>query len=154
MSGLVGQALAKAAHPIVRSADPDGRGLLIAEIEAAVLAAGIEIGGKSSRQVLGTAINNAQDLFKWVSENRWRWIEPVVPAGPGLSAFALAEEAYLVAIRHDPDQKGLHYEKLKQLLLETGVIIRGANPGKTLYSALLNAKQWFEWVSSGTFRWK
>jgi hypothetical protein len=154
MAGLVGQALAKAVHPVVRAADPSGAGMLLADIEAAATAAGIEIGGRSPRQVLGTEINNAQDLYKWVSENRWRWIEPVVPPGPGLSGIALAEEAYIVAMRHDPEGKGIRYNRLMDLLVADGVIIRGANPGRTMYSALLQASDWFEWVSSATFRWK
>ena len=42
----------------------------------------------------------------------------------------------------------------RELLLDDGVIIRGTNQGKTVFSALSAAKRWFEWTSSGTFTWK
>lgn len=151
---LAGRDLALASHPVCRDADPEQQGFLIGELETVVTRAGIRIGGKTSRQTLGTAINLAQDLFEWVEGGRWRWIEPKIPKGPGLSGRALAEEAYLVATLHDPDRNGLHYEAIKRLLIEERVVIKGTNPGHTTYSALSNAKQWFEWVSSGTFRWK
>jgi hypothetical protein len=154
VTGLVGRPLAVAAHPICRAADPGQSGLSIGEFEAAVLASGIEINGKDRRQVLGTAINGAQDLYEWIPSGRWRWIERVPSKGAGLSSVALAEEAYMLAIRHDPDRQGLHYEALKRHLLDSGVIIRGANPGKTLFSALQRADKWFDWSPGGIFTWK
>ncbi len=151
---LVGRQLAQVAHRILEEADPEQRGLTIAECEAALLSAGIEIGGRVPRQVLGTALNNSQDLFEQAPGYRWRWIVPVpLPAG-GLSGLALAEEAYILAMKHDPGRKGLHFERLKQLLLENGVTIRGTNPGRTLFGSLQAADQWFEWIARGTFRWK
>lgn len=152
--GLTGRALALAAHPVCRVADADQHGLPIADLEAAVLAGGIVIGGKVPRQALVTALNSSQDLFEWVKPGRWRWIEPVEARGAGLSGRALAEEAYRLAILRDPDRKGLHYEALKKMLLDDGVIIRGTNPGRTLFGSLQTADRWFEWMSSGTFRWK
>jgi hypothetical protein len=154
LTALVGRALALAAHPVCRTTDPDLRGLIIAEVEAALIASGIEIGGKTPRQVLGTALNNSQDLFDQAPGSRWRWIEPVASRGEGLSGLALAEEAYPVAMRLDPDRAGLHYESLKTALIDQGVIIRGTNPGKTMFGSLQAATRWFEWVSSGKFRWK
>lgn len=154
MTALVGRPLAEAAHVVARKADPDQLGLPIGDLEAAVVAANIEIGGKAPRQTLGTAINLAQDLYEWVEGGRWRWIEPKAPKGPGLSGRALAEEAYRIAMLIDPDRKGLHYETIKRLLIEDGVIIKGTNAGHTTFNALNGAKRWFEWVSSGTFRWK
>lgn len=68
--------------------------------------------------------------------------------------MALAEEAYLVLSREDPRREGLHYEEIKRHLVEQGVKIRGGNAGNTLFSALQNATQWFEWVGSGRFRLK
>lgn len=154
MTAFVGRELALAAHPICRAADPDQLGLRIGEVESACLAAGVEIGGITPRQVLGTALNNSQDLFEQAAGGRWRWIEPVPSQGVGLSGLTLAEEAYVVAMREDPERSGMHYERLKQLLIDDGVIIRGTNPGKTLFGSLQAATQWFEWASSGTFRWK
>lgn len=154
MTALVGRALAVAAHPICREADPEQLGLRIADIESALGAANLEIGGVTPRQVLGTALNNSQDLFEQAPGGRWRWIEPVSSKGVGLSGLTLAEEAYVVAMREDPDRVGLHYEKIKQMLVDEGVIIRGTNPGKTVFGSLQAATRWFEWVSSGTFRWR
>ena len=154
MTALVGRALAEAAHPIARNADRGQTELPIGDFEAVVAAAGVEIAGKAPRQTLGSAINPAQDLYDWVEGGRWRRIEPKVPKGPGLSGQALADEAYRVATIHDRDRAGLHCETLKRLLIDEGVIIKGANGGHTLFSALNNAEHWFEWVSSGTFRWK
>jgi hypothetical protein len=140
----VGRALALAAHPVCREADPEQLGLPVADLERLLITAGIEIGGTDPRRVLGTAVNNSQDLFQWVEGGRWRWIERVAPKGAGLSGRARAEEAYRLAMLHDPERRGLHYERLKQMLLDEGVTIRGANPGKTMYSSLLNAERWFE----------
>lgn len=154
MTALVGRDLALAAHPVCRAADPDQRGIPIGEIESAVTSADIEIGGITPRQVLGTALNNSQDLFEQAAGGRWRWIEPVPSKGLGLSGLTLAEEAYVIAMREDPARLGLHYGRLKQFLIDDGVIIRGTNQGKTLFGSLQAATQWFEWVSSGTFRWK
>lgn len=154
MSGLVGRPLAEAVHPVCRDVDPGQGGLRAAEIEAALAAAGVEIGGVTPRQVLGSALNNAQDLFEVAQSSRWRWIEPVERRSAVMSGIALAEEAYRLAMRHDPERLGIHYEMMKSLLLEDGVNIRGGNQGKTVFGSLQNAPQWFEWVASGTFRWK
>lgn len=153
-SGLVGRALALAVHPVCRTADPNQIGLAISALETIVRDSGIEIGGTSPRQVLGTAVNNSQDLFEWVKGGRWRWIEPIESRGSGLSGIALAEEAYWLAMQQDDDRVGIHYGTMKKLLLAHGVIIRGANPGKTLFTSLQNADHLFEWVASGKFRWK
>jgi hypothetical protein len=154
VTALVGRALALAAHPLCRARDPGRAGLVVAEVEAALTSAGIDIGGKTPRQVLGTALNNSQDLFGQAPGSRWVWIEPIAPRGEGLSGLALAEEAYPVAMRLDPSRQGIHYETLKLALLDDGVIIRGTNPGKTMFGSLQGASRWFEWVSSGKFRWK
>lgn len=154
MSGLVGRDLALATHPILRAADPDRVGLKMGPIEEALAAAGVEVGGKTSRQVLGTALNNSQDLFEQASGDRWRWIEPVVAEGPGLSGYALAEEAYRLAMINDPKRQGLHYGVLTKLLLADGVIIRGTNFGKTVFGSLYAADKWFTWSSGGIFTWK
>lgn len=151
---LVGRALALGVHPIARAADPGQAGLPIADLEAAVVAAGIEIGGVRKRQVLGTAVNNSQDLFEWVEGGRWRWIEPRQPQGAGLSGRALAEEAYQLAVKHDPDRRGIDYNEMTKLLQSVGVIIRGTNAGRTVYSAMNGATDWFEWIGRSTFRWK
>lgn len=154
MTALVGRELALASHAICRAADPEQLGLRVAEIEAELVEAGVTIGGREPRTVLGTALNNSQDLFAQAPSNRWRWIEPMPTKGVGLSGFALAEEAYRLAMAHDPKREGIHYEELKRLLLDDGVTIRGTNQGKTLFGSLQAATRWFEWVSSGTFRWK
>jgi hypothetical protein len=48
----------------------------------------------------------------------------------------------------------VHYERIKELLQASGVKIRGGNPGDTVFTALQNANDWFEWTGSGTFRLK
>lgn len=154
MSALVGRALAIAVHQVCRGLDPQQAGASIADIEAAAVANGVEIGGKVPRQTLSSAMNNAQDLFKWVSTGRWTWIEPGSAPTVGLSGLALAEEAYRIAMRSDPERQGLDYEALKALLVEAGVIIKGPSPGRTVYRSLVAAKRWFDLVSSGVFRWK
>jgi hypothetical protein len=154
LTALVGRGLALAAHPVCRAVDPDQIGLVIADVQAALVAAGIEIGGKAPRQVLGTALKDSQDMFDQAPGSRWRWIEPVARRGEGLSGMALAEEAYPVAMGLDPDRQGLHYGTLMLALIDRGVIIRGTNPGQTMFRALNGATRWFEWISSATFRWK
>jgi len=151
---LVGRELALAAHPLCRTADADQAGLTVSEIEALLSQAGVAVGGRDKRKVLQTALNNSQDLFELAPKYKWRWLEPRVAGGEGMSGRALAEEAYRLAISADPGRLGLHYEKIKMLLIEDGIEIRGTNPGKTVFQALNDAKQWFDWVSSGTFRWK
>jgi hypothetical protein len=153
-NGLVGRPLAEAVHDVLRKADPDQAGMTTGAVEAATVASGIEIGGRDHRQVLNSALGNAQDLFEGVPRLLWRWIERVVPAGEGLSGHALAEEAYRLAMNADPSRAGLHYQAIKQLLLDDRVIIRGPNPGRTVYMSLTQAKQWFQWEPSGIFRWK
>jgi hypothetical protein len=154
VTALVGRQLALAAHPVLREHDADRQGLRATEIATLLDDAGIEIGGSEPRSVLGSAMNNARDLFEPAPGSRWLWIEPVEPKGPGLSGRALAEEAYRLAMLHDPTRQGLHYGKLSELLRDEGVIIRGGNPGRTVFASLQQADNWFEWVSSGTFRWK
>lgn len=154
MTELVGRALALAAHPLCRAADGERNGLTISEIEALLSPAGVTVGGRDKRKVLHTALNNSQDLFEQAPQYRWRWLEPRLPTGEGMSGRALAEEAYRLVISADPGRQGLHYEHIKTLLIEDGVEIRGTNPGKTVFQALNQAKQWFDWVTSGKFRWK
>ena len=154
MTGLVGRQLALAAHPLCKAADPEQEGLKTAAIIELLDESGHEIGGRNRPQVLRTALNNSQDLFRIGANWTWFWIEPVDPEGEGLSGLALAEEAYRLMMRSDPERNGMHYEAIKQLLLDNGVIIRGTNSGKTVFRALSNAKQWFEWTKSATFRWK
>jgi hypothetical protein len=109
--------------------------------------AGNAIGGSDHLQVLRSALNIARDRFRPGSDWTWVWIEPIEPEADGMSGVALAEEAYRLAMLHDPEREGLHYEKIKQLLIESGVVIRGGNQGKTVFTAL-NAWQWFEWIAS------
>lgn len=152
--GLVGRSLALAAHSFCRAADPVQSGLRNAEIERILDAAGVVVGGNVPRQVLSTALNGSQDLFVMAPGDTWRWIEAVPPRGAGLSGQALAEEAYRIAMREDPGQDGLHYEIIKSFLIDDGVTIRGTNHGKTVFRSLQLADRWFEWISSGKFRWK
>lgn len=151
---LTGRPLAEAAHVACRELDPDHRGLPLAEIEAALGARGIAIAGADARKTLGNSLNKHQDLFVRVGPATWSWTAPSYDPTKGLSGMALAEEAYLVLSRQDPERRGLHYEEIKHLLVEQGVKIRGGNAGNTLFSALQNAPRWFEWVGSGTFRLK
>jgi hypothetical protein len=154
MTGLVGRSLALASHPICQRLDPDQAGLTLAEIEVAVVAAGVEIGGSVSRQVLGTALNTSQDLFRQAPQWKWLWIEPVEPEGAALSGRALAEEAYRLATLRDPERRGVDYKDVLRWLQDEGVIIKGGNAGQTLYRAMHAATDWFEWIERATFRWK
>jgi hypothetical protein len=154
MTGLTGQPLVEAAHAVCRELDPDRRGLPLVQIEAALTSRGIAIARADARKTLGNSLNKHQDLFVRVGPATWSWTPPSYDPRKGLSGMGLAEEAYLVLSRRDPGREGLHYEDIKLLLIEEGVHIRGGNPGNTLFSALQNAKQWFEWVGSGTFRLK
>ena len=151
---LVGRRLAEAAHLICREVDEERHGLPVAEIESALKAKEIDVGGGDQRSTLSTALNKHQDLFARVGPATWAWTPQSFDPTKGLSGAALAEEAYLVLSKHDPNRQGLHYELIKKLLRESGVQIRGGNPGDTVFTALQNASQWFEWVGSGVFRLK
>lgn len=153
-TALVGRRLAEAAHLVCREVDEQRQGLPVGEIESALKAKDILIGGEEPRNTLSTALNKHQDLFARVGPATWAWTPPSFDPTKGLSGAALAEEAYLVLSKHDPTRQGLHYELIKKLLRESGVQIRGGNPGDTVFTALQNAGQWFEWVGSGVFRLK
>ena len=71
-----------------------------------------------------------------------------------MSGEPLAEEAYRLAIKHDPGRAGLHCEEIRRLLQESGVIIAPRNPGRTVFTPPSRADNLSEWVSPGTFRCK
>ena len=151
---LVGFALAQAAHEFCCDADPDAEGLPVATIEEGVTSRGLTIGGANTRSTLNSGLNHSQDLFKRVRPGVWRWIEPTHDRHVGTSGAALAEEAYRIAIRNDPDQEGVHYGRVLELLLKEGTVIHGGNPGQTVFSAMNSADQLFDWIPPGKFKWK
>lgn len=152
--GVLGRELAIAAHRVCQEVDPDQQGVPIAELEGELQRRSVAIAGPVQRKTLSTALNKHQDLFRRAGPATWAWTQPTFDPGVGLSGAALAEEAYLVMSRHPDGRTGMHYESIKRVLQDSGVKIRGGNPGDTLFTALQNASDWFEWTRSGTFRLK
>lgn len=149
---LNGRRLAEAAYPVCQELDPEQKGLHLQAIEEALAQRGVPIAGAVARQTLSNALNKHQDLFVQGAQSTFVWTPPSYDPAKGLSGAALAEEAYRVVAVHEPARTGMRYGKILSLLLEEGVQIRGGNRGNTLFTALQNAKELFEWVGSGTFR--
>lgn len=152
--GSRGRPLAEVAHATCQEVDPNQQGLLVADTQAELALRSVEIAGTDRRRTLSTALNKHQDLFRRVGPSTWAWTSPGFDRRLGLSGSTLAEEAYLVLTKHPQGRVGLHYEEIKGLLQAAGVMIRGGNPGNTVFTALQNADEWFEWTGSGTFRLK
>lgn len=147
---LFGDQLAAAAQAQARRLDPGRAGLHQSLILDAVLATGDTIRGNAGT-TLSTALNHAQHRFDRVGRGMWAWKE--TESTDGLSGVALLDEAYLVAKRLDPAQKGVHYEQIKAAILADGVRIAGTNPGNTVFGVLSQDARWFEALGAGMFRW-
>jgi hypothetical protein len=148
---LYGDKLASVAQDEARTLAPERKGLRISVIEAAVLASGHTIRG-DDRVTLGSALNGAHHRFDRVGTGTWAWKE--TESIEGLTASALLDEAYLTAKRIDPERHGVHYEVLKDAIVADGARIAGGRPGNTLFTVLKGAKQWFEALGNGFFRWR
>jgi hypothetical protein len=147
---LFGDQLAAVAQEEARRLDPARSGLHQSLILDAVLATRNTIRGNAAT-TLSTALNHAQHRFDRVGRGTWAWKE--TESTDGLSGLALLDEAYLVAKRLDPEQKGVHYEQIKAALLADGVRIGGANPGNTVFGVLSQDARWFKALGAGLFRW-
>ena len=154
MTPLMGRPLAEAAHAVCRDLDPEQHGVALVQIQRELVLREVLVAGSDTRKTLGSSLNKHQDLFRRVAPSTWAWTEPTFDPQVGLSGAVLAEEAYFVLSKHPEGRTGLHYENIKELLQTSGVKIRGGNPGNTLFTALQNADEWFEWTGSGTFRLK
>lgn len=149
---LYGLRLAELAQELARGLDPERKGLSVAEIQAALESHGERIFGDEPRNTVSWSLNASQHRFDRVGRGRWVW--KATASTEGLRGTLLADEAYRVARDLDPEQAGVHYEEIKAAILAEGSPIGGTNPGNTLYGVLSNAKEWFEALGSGRFRWR
>lgn len=154
---LVGRALAEEAWSVAREVDPERLGLKVKAVETALAERGILLGGSGKPSVLSSALNGDQRQFEGLGRGFWLWRPWSPEAGlpsAGLAGASLADEAYPIARTLDPAQRGLHYGRIVSELQKSGVSIQGSNAGQTVYAALRDASDWFEWLGSGRFRWR
>ena len=156
MPSLRGDQLAGTAWTIARKADPDHRGMRVAELQDALRAAGFEVSGKNPRSTLGSALNRAQHLWERPRYATWVWLKDESGRPPevslGLSGIELSREAKAIAVRLDPDRRGLDHATILRGLARAGIDVRGPNKGQTLVNALGRQVD-FDRPERGRWRW-
>jgi hypothetical protein len=71
---LTGRRLAAAAHPVAMQADPTREGLGPRELQEALVAAGVAIGGGDAYMALYVALNSPSGHFERAGRGRYRWL--------------------------------------------------------------------------------
>lgn len=150
---LGGRQLAESAFIHLRHSDPNRRGILIEDLVRHLESNGIRIKGDDPWSTLRSAMNAAHDLFVY-SDATWSWIEPKLAVGTEVSGKALADLIYVHVQRRYPNERNFHYETAKEQMLKDGVGIKGPVTGRTMRSALVGAKDRFEPLGRGMWRWK
>jgi hypothetical protein len=154
---LRGNQLAETAWTVARRTDPDRHGLRVPELQDALKAAGYEVAGDHPRSTLGSALNRAQHLWQRPRYATWIWLADPSGAKPevgmGLSGLELSRAAKEVAMRLDPDARGLDHATILRGLTRAGIEIRGPNCGQTLINALWRQVD-FERPERGRWRWR
>jgi hypothetical protein len=154
---LSGKKLAEAAHLLLMHRDRYRSGIEIDELVKLLEASGITIAGDDPWSTLRSALNMAQKT--WVRGDNATWIpvNEVRPVGPELSGRALSDAVYAFVQERYPNARVFHYEQAKELLMKTGVRIKGTATGPTMRAALAGSPDRFEPATShgrGWWRWK
>lgn len=66
----------------------------------------------------------------------------------------LPPRLYRLAKAEDPSRGGIHYTRLARLAERNNIRLAGADPGRTVYSALNNAHDLFERLAPGIYTWR
>jgi hypothetical protein len=72
--GLTGTRLAAAAHPVAMQIDATGHGIGPRELQAALVTAGVSIGGGDAYMALYLALNSSSGYFEKAGRGRYRWL--------------------------------------------------------------------------------
>jgi hypothetical protein len=144
-------------YELARNADPERRGIDSHTLYQR-MAGTAAVAGRDMQSVYD-AMKDGQDLFKKMPSepNTFVWLEMprtvYQPADGALAGRRLAIVAHGLARSLDPDAGGLHYYKYIGAVLGAGERITGANPGATVHSAVNGAKDLFEQIGAGEYRW-
>jgi len=163
---LSGRPLAAQAWETASSVDPDRRGVDVRDLLDLLSVRGYRPRGEEPYRVLYSSLNGAQDIFERVGRGRFAWRAPRPESESAISSWEVVDFAYPLVVarwtaaRESEDRMqqhqailGFHYQDILSWVEAGGGTVRGPDPGRTTYSALISeyGSRYFERMGAGLF---
>lgn len=141
-------------YQLAQELDPARKGIHVSELRDAAVARGLLTGNSDPYRHVYSLLGYAKHRFARIGKATFRWQETDLRSTEGLGGRNLVNAALAWAREQDPENEGVHYQRVVAGLSAAGTPVKGPDPGRTLYSNLIGSVglRSFERTGAGIFR--